>query len=328
MKYYVQEEKHLVEEQFDKTGKVLSAHDRGVMRSLVYFSIFNHPLTAEELRRYHSVPDITTEEVNESIIRLLKWELVYETNGFYQLAPNTTHVERRIAGSELAKTYLQRAIRISRWIGCMPFVRGVLISGSLSKGYMDKGSDIDYFIVTQKGRLWLCRSMLAIIRKMMPKPVRRYFCINYFIDNQSLSIPDHNLFVATELAFVTPTYNRLVWEKLLQENDWFRMYYPNKRDSYPDITTVHQLSWFKKTMEHMLIGTIGEKLDTWFFNIMLKRWKKRYKDFDVDAFDLNIRTRKNVSKQHEKGHQFVVLQQYQNKLNELEKLHSVKLSHD
>lgn len=307
---------------------MLRTHEQGVLRSLVYFGIFNHPLTAEELRRYHPVPHISEEEVVQSIMKLQKLKLVHETNGFYQLSPNTTHIERRIAGSELAKIYLQRAVRISRWIGSMPFVRGVLISGSLSKGYMDKGSDIDYFIVTQKGRLWLCRSLLAIIRKMMPKPLRRYFCINYFIDNQSLSIPDHNLFVATELAFVTPTYNRLVWEKLLQENDWFRMYYPNKRDSYPEIKAVHDLSWLKKTMEHILGGSIGEKLDTWFFNIMLKRWKKRYKDFDVDAFDLNIRTRKNVSKQHEKGHQYVVLQKYQNRWDELEKQYSVKLSHD
>lgn len=324
----MQADNHPVERQPDQIGNVLSPHERGVMRSLVYFGLFNHPLTAEELRRYHPIQDITTVQVDAAIEKLLLLHIIFETQGYYQLAPNAGHVERRIAGAALAKTYLQRAIRISRWIGCMPFVRGVLISGSLSKGYMDKGSDIDYFIVTQKGRLWLCRSLLAIIRKMMPKPLRKYFCINYFIDNHSLSIPDHNLFVATELAFVTPTYNKQVWEQLLESNEWFRAYYPNKLDAHEAIQDVDEWPWFKRISESLLSGNFGEKLDTWFFNIMLKRWKKRYKDFDVDSFDLNIRTRKNVSKQHEKGHQFVVLQLYKDKMKELENLHGVKLNDD
>ena len=54
-------------------------------------------------------------------------------------------VERRLKGEEHAADALKTAMKYTARISRFPFVRGVSLSGSLSKNYMDSESDIDYF---------------------------------------------------------------------------------------------------------------------------------------------------------------------------------------
>jgi hypothetical protein len=315
-----------------QAGKVSSLQpmdkvSSSILSSLLYFSVFNHPLTAEEIKENVAIPAITQQEIISCLNELVIKGMIYRMDYFYAIHPDITSVKRRIKGNQVAKVYLQRAKWVSRFISWFPFVRGVMISGSLSKGYMDKGSDIDYFIVTEKGRLWVCRSFLAALRKVMIGPFRKYFCINYFIDNASLSIPDHNLFTATEIAFVHPTYNASVHQTFIEKNPWIREYYPNKNTSYDAVNSRPYKYSIKVMVEWCFKGSIGEALDTWLFRFMLKRWKKRYNTFDEQEFDLNIRTKKHVSKQHEKGHQFIVLKKYQEQVAQYEHQHQVTLQH-
>ena len=83
-----------------------------------------------------------------------------------------------------------------------PFVRGVFLSGSISKGFMSESDDIDYFIITAPGRLWLTRTLLILFKKIFLFNSFRNFCLNYFIDSENLYIPEHNRYTATEIVFL------------------------------------------------------------------------------------------------------------------------------
>jgi predicted nucleotidyltransferase len=288
--------------------------DKAVIRKLLYFDIFRHPLSANEIYHFCDLKEVTPDQINNRLQKLSQQGIIYQYGGYYFLSNDKEAVTKRINGNKLAAKYMKKALFISGIIARFPFVRGILVSGSLSKGYMDKGSDIDFFIVTETGRLWLCRSMLATVRKLLIKPLRKYFCINYFIDTSSLEIPDKNIFTATELAFIRPTYNPAIYNNILKSNEWMHRFYPNKSFQFNDIITRKEPSGIKAVIEKILHGKWGEKLDTFMFRFMLRRWKKRYSDFDVEQFDLNIRTRKNVSKQHEKGYQYIILEKYTTKV--------------
>jgi len=301
-----------------KTIILVNEVDKAVIRKLLYFDIFRHPLSASEIYHFCDLKEATPDQINNSLRKLSQQGIIFHYGGYYFLSNDKEAVTKRINGNKLAAEYMKKALFISGIIARFPFVRGVLVSGSLSKGYMDKGSDIDFFIVTETGRLWLCRSMLAAVRKLLIKPLRKYFCINYFIDTSSLEIPDKNLFTATEIAFIRPTYNPVIYNRILTSNSWISTFYPNKSFQFNDIITRREPSGIKAVIEKLLNGGAGEKLDTYMFQVMLRRWKKRYRDFDVEQFDLNIRTKKNVSKQHEKGYQFIILEKYKNKVQSFE----------
>ena len=81
---------------------------------------------------------------------------------------------------------LVKAKAKARFISKFPFVAAVGVSGSLSKGYYDSDSDIDFFIITQHNRLWICRTLLMVYKKIFLLNSRKYFCPNYFISSEQL----------------------------------------------------------------------------------------------------------------------------------------------
>ncbi len=315
-------------ERYDNRKVEIDELSSSILKVLLYFNIFSHPLTASEIQEFSKVNANETNKINEILNQLVTQKLIYQFDSFYSISNNKILIEKRIQGNKLAQVYLNRAMWVSRYISWFPFVKSIMISGSLSKGYMDKGSDIDYFIITQNGRLWICRSILALQRKLMIKPLKKYFCINYFVSTSSLAIPDHNLFTATEIACVYPTYGQSYYTQLQNENTWIKEFLPNKKMYTEKVNSRTYRFSLKTIIENVFNGDWGEKLDSILFKFMLKRWKKRYADFDETQFDLNIRTKKNVSKQHEKGHQFVILEKYTQQINNYEEMNQVKLTND
>ena len=76
----------------------------------------------------------------------------------------------------------------------------------------------------------------------------------------------------------------------------------------------------------MLSGKTGDKLDNYFFKLTLKRWKKKFSHFNEEDFDLNMRTRKNVSKHHPRGYQHKVLSSFELKIKEAEERFNINLA--
>lgn len=306
-------------------GLALPQLSRAIVRTLLYFDIFNYPLNEKEILNSLSEKFSKEEEIKPELQLLLQNGLIGEKDDFYFIGEERGRVERRKNGNELADLFLKKAYRFSRIIGFFPFVRGVYISGSLSKGFIDKESDIDYFIITEPGRLWLTRVMLTMFKKIFLLNSRKYFCVNYFIDTNTLEIPDKNIFTATELTHLIPTYNYNLYLDFLNSNGWIKDYYPNfplrsnKSVIMPKQTVVTSVS------EAVLKGKIGEKLDVACFKLTLKYWKKKFSDFDESKFDLELRSRKNVSKHHPQGYQGKVLIKYKEKIEAFEQNNNLKL---
>ena len=81
-----------------------------------------------------------------------------------------------------------------------PFVRGVFISGSLSKRCAAEKEDVDYFIVTSANRLWIARTIMHLYKKLTYLRGRQdRYCMNYFIDEEALEIKEKNIFTAVEM---------------------------------------------------------------------------------------------------------------------------------
>ena len=107
---------------------------------------------------------------------------------------------------------MHKALRNARLIFHFPFTRAIMISGSLSKNYADEASDVDYFIIVKPGRLWIARTLLIIYKRIFLMNSKKYFCVNYFIDEDHLEIEEKNLFTAVELTTLIPIHGfTLCW---------------------------------------------------------------------------------------------------------------------
>lgn len=310
-----------------KPGLALPLLSRAIVRTLLYFDIFNYPLNEKEIINSLSERADNDVDINQEIKLLLQNNLIDEKDGFYFIGQEKGKVARRLDGNLLAEKFLKKAYKYSKIIGFFPFVRGVYISGSLSKGFIDKESDIDYFIITEPGRLWLTRFMLTLFKKTFLLNSRKYFCVNYFVDTNSLEIPDKNIFTATELTHLIPTYNYNLYLEILNANNWIKEYYPN----FPMRCNKDVISPSKniitKACETALKGKAGEKLDAKCFKLTLSFWRRKFKDFDESILDLELRSRKNVSKHHPQGYQGKVLTKYKEKIEAFEVEKNVKLSY-
>jgi hypothetical protein len=167
--------------------------------------------------------------------------------------------------------------------------------------------------------------MLTLFKKTVLINSHKFFCINYFVDTKSLEIPDKNIFTATELTYLIPTYNYNLYLEILNSNCWIKEYYPNFPFRNNNEVISPSDSILTKVFETALNGKLGDKLDAKCFKLTLNYWRKKFNDFDESKFDMELRSRKNVSKHHPQGYQGKVLTQYQEKINAFELKHNLKL---
>jgi len=298
----------------------LSLLSKDIIHSLLYFNIFRFPLKIDELFSNSSIKGVSLSELIDEVNLLVKQGIIKKHGEWFILYNNISFIKDRDEGTTRAESYLRLAKKIGCFMSCFPFVRGVFISGSLSKGYMNSKSDIDFFIVTAPNRLWLCRTLLILFKKVFLFNSRKFFCPNYFIDTDHLEIPDQNIFTAKELSYLIPIYNSSIYKQLLESNEWREEYMPN----FPARSRLiySGAPWFKDFMEVLLGGKVGEVLDNFCMKVTEGFWRKKYKTiFGKDV--VSIRCKKYVSKFHPKGYQNKVIEK--ENISKFEEFHNFNL---
>jgi len=289
-----------------------------IIRTLAYYDIFSYPLTAEEIYHNLGTNHTSVEEINKELNNLADKHLVYCKEKFFQLKDDDGYVQRRKRGNELAEKKLKTAMRVSGFISRFPFIRGILLSGSISKGFMEEDSDIDYFVITHPERVWFSRLMLMLFKKLFLFNSKKNFCINYFVDAENLEIEEKNIFTATEIVTLLPTFGRSMYEEFYEANIWVKQFYPNfpmrETKKIPD----RENRIIKSTLEKILGKKFGDKIDDFAMALFDKFNKSKYKNYDKEEFKLAFKSSKKESKHHPKFFQKRVLVEFENKIKSLE----------
>jgi len=297
-----------------------------ILKTLIYFDIFDYPLTENEIRNSCSTRIDKDKSLTEELKHLISQEKLYKVDGFYLLRPFPELVDRRLKGNGLAVKKLKLALRIGELIGSFPFVTGVMLSGSISKGYMEDQSDIDFFLITKPGRLWLARTLLVLFKRIFLLNSHKYFCVNYFLDSEHLEIEDKNIFTATEIVTLIPAYNPSAYVDFIASNPWIAQYYPNFRRRSPHKHLNGAAGSAKRALQFVLDNRVGDNLEEYFQKLTFRRWVSKYSGLypEVD-FERAFRTRNYVSKSHPRDFQKVVIDRYSRKIKEFEEKHSIEL---
>jgi hypothetical protein len=178
--------------------------ENSILKVLAYFDLFNYPISGEEVFFFLDTP-VDKDALSATMEHLLEEHRIFRHGGFFSLQDDPGLVVRRLKGNDHAQTLLSIAAKNSRFLFQFPFVRGIGISGSLSKNYADENADIDYFIITGPNRLWISRTLMHLYKKLTFLTGRQHrYCMNYYIDEQALEIVEKNEFTAIEVITLKP----------------------------------------------------------------------------------------------------------------------------
>jgi hypothetical protein len=285
-----------------------------IAKALLYSDIFSYPLTAEEVYRRLPTNHTHVDEVREALGRMKQNGLVFQFGDFFSIRNEQELESRRSAGNRLARKIMPKAIRRGQLLIKFPFIRAVMISGSLSKNYMDEDSDMDYFVIAAPGRLWIARLILAAFKRIFFRNSNKSLCVNYWVDSDHLEIEEKNIFTATELATLIPVANTSDYAAFISSNLWINDYYPNHSCASAESAITARPSWFKRTVESF-IDPAGEILNGYILKIALRRYQRRYAHlFSASDFTIAFKSRKGISKNHDRHYQKHITELYYSKL--------------
>jgi len=285
-----------------------------ILKSIAYFDIFDHPLHIDELSIHCNAAEGDLREVLKGIV---KEGNLFEFNSYFSLQSNVAKlVEDRELKTEAAQKYFRKLPRYAKIIKSFPYVKGIGVSGSLSKNVMHENGDIDYFVITSPNRLWICRTMLIAFKKIALLNSKKYFCVNYFVDTNNLEIRDKNMFTAIETSYLLPVYNHDLISEFKDKNSWSTSYV-QRFNHKKEVKDYRHSKGFKKIVEWCLNGKIGDRLDLFLMKFTYKKWQKKFDNFDTSKFELTMRTNRGISKHHPRDFQNKVLKRYAEKLEKL-----------
>lgn len=189
----------------------------------------------------------------------------------------------------LSQKLLQKSRRWAAIFRYIPFVKLVAVCNYLPLGVVENGSDIDLFIITEKGRIFLARffttifTQLAGIRRHGQKTEGR-FCLSFYasedsLDMTSILIDPNDFYMSFWLAALQPIYgDSAVLDQILKENEtWMAGYFDDSIKRFSEGKKADQSgkSGYRYLKEFFLRGKLGNWTEEAFGKLFIGRHFKR-----------------------------------------------------
>ena len=273
-----------------------------VLATLVYFNNIEYPLTLLELYKnlifninkdlFHNLNEtnLSLSELENFIIKdpcLSK--IVDNKQGFYFIFDNKKIVDTRNVRFGLSEIKYKKALRVAKLLSKFPFIKLIAVCNTLSYSNVTINSDLDFFIVVSKNRLWLTRSMLFVfldLFRLRPKGenTKDKVCLSYFVTEDNLNLENaslngYDIYYYYWLAGLVIIYdNKNFSDSFYNHNKWLKKYLPfflqikiNKRRK------ISNNSEIKIILEKIFKGRLGDYLERFSKKVQLKILNKKIK---------------------------------------------------
>lgn len=171
----------------------------------------------------------------------------------------------------------QKALLVAAILRFVPFVRMIGLNGSMVTGLMTDQSDIDFYIVLKKGRIFSGRVLVTLIVQLLG--VRRHglivagrICLNRFSHDQFLTITEENYYHARVFHNLIPLFSRgNCYERYCQANTWMTEW-DLPVNKHQVVLKDTPLSWLIRTTLEAVFAIVGGSVE----NVLRKRQYQRY----------------------------------------------------
>lgn len=218
-----------------------SVIEQSILKTVAFFDVFNYPLTAEEIWKWLYRPGrkVSLAEVKDILeTSQILQEKLNCTEAFYSLRGREyTHLIRK-HHNNLAERKFNRALLLIRFYRYLPFIKMIAICNTLAYSNTGEDSDIDFFVIAQKDKIWVVRFLTIVcvhVLGLRPtvKTSRDAFCFSFFIseevlDIQSIMMHQNDIYSPYWVAQLLPVFDREeTYQKFFQSNTWITKYLPN-----------------------------------------------------------------------------------------------------
>jgi hypothetical protein len=184
--------------------------------------------------------------------------------------------EHRHTKEVRAKRLWTIAVFMGNILRRIPFVRGVALSGELSKGVASAKGDIDFVVITAPGRLWISRTLAILFKKVFLLNRKKYFCVNHFVAEDRMAHEERNIYAALEIATLKPVSNFELFRRYRASNLWITDFLPNAPEVPSSPSYEKDVLYFQKALEILFPPRMSGHLDRFLMNMWRKIWKRRY----------------------------------------------------
>ncbi len=294
------------------------AIDRGILRTLLYYDIWGYPLKAEEILRFLPERVSSAQELGRHLERCAARGLISEASGYYSVRTEARELAELRGRKERRAALMWKAARLSAGIiKTFPFVRGVFVSGELSKNVASPRGDIDFLILTEPGRLWIARSLLTLFKKIFLLNKKKFFCINYFVAAGHCSLDAGNIYLASEVAHLKPLYNVPLFREYMRANQWIEMYFPAfSADGGATAHASDRRSVLQRLFEAPFRLIDCSTLDDALMGMMQRVWARRYPQYDDATRNRIFRSTKHESRAYGGDFEHQILALYEERLRQ------------
>lgn len=258
-----------------------------IVQTVAYADGFDYPLTADEIHRYlvgHKLQPATVAHLLGPGSPAMKQ--LSQRDGYYMLRGRESLVDTRLHRAGLADRLWPEAVRYARTIEAMPFVRMVAVTGSLAVGNVDTIADIDYLIVTANDRLWICRAfVIATVRMAAQRGIE--LCPNYLLAERAMTIGEHDLYTAHEIAQMVPLAGMGVYSAFREANAWTARYLPNAGGPPQAPAAASSIPfgrWAGNLLEGILATSPGRHIDRAIMNARVQRFRGQQQNWSESCF--------------------------------------------
>jgi len=274
---------------------------KSVLATLAYYDIFDYPLTGLEVFKFLINPlhvVALTEKIHEiefepmpevvlaDVLNCLdnfsakggsasggkNTGIIGEKNGFYFTKGRESLIDERIERQKISAQRWKKALKILKLLQFVPFLEMVSVCNSLAIDNSKKEADIDFFIITKKGRIWMVRFLVTFLvwisgfwrhkDKISGRICLSFYIADDFLNINSLAINPYDIYLAHWIAELKPILNRnKTYEEFIAQNQWVRDYLLNfgqfMNFFHPEFKESIRAERFRKAGEFIFKGFIG-----------------------------------------------------------------------
>lgn len=255
----------------------LSKRRKALIQTITFFDIFDFALTREEICDYMLYKQWTLAELREFTNHEA---FLVETHSHVYLKGRPLNVAVRKDKEHQARKLIKKAKKHVKFMQMLPFVRTVALCNSLSFYNAERESDIDLFIITEKKRLFLARTMVWLYTQLLG--LRRHgnktkgrFCLTFFVNRDALNLEkikfEDDIYFAFWLRLMRPLIGQKTYREFISKNPWIKEYFDYEIDQQKHLLPESKrLIRLQKILEFPLKGFFGNFIET-----ILKSWQKK-----------------------------------------------------